>query len=260
MSTPAQTPPGVQDQPVVDPPAAAETSAPPAGPWANDLATHFEDETVRSQVDTFLRETVQPYSTKLEQQLAGLKPAEQLYADLVDNPSDTYLALTEELFGEAGAKAIQDQLTTLFGDPEEPIVPDPAVTPPTINPEDQEAIDWAKQQATQQAYDAEFGRIKGANPDVPAEDWELFHPFVASASGDFDAAAQGFNAWRGQVEQRYKPAEPPPPPDPAAPAVVGDTPTPPAPPVQRDYRNIDDAVDDFFNEQRAAAPPVVGSV
>jgi hypothetical protein len=31
---------------------------------------------------------------------AELKPAEQLYADLVENPADTYVAIGEELFGE----------------------------------------------------------------------------------------------------------------------------------------------------------------
>lgn len=254
MATPLETPAVVAD--AAPEPAAPET---PTGPWANDLATHFEDPGQRAAVDAFLRETVQPYSTKLEQQLAELKPAEQLYSDLVANPQDTFLAISEELFGEDGAKAISEQL---FGSQEEPVVTNPETTQPAINPEDQAAIDWAKQQAITEQYNAEFERVKGLDDykDVPAEDWDLFHPFVASAEGDFDAAAAGFAQWRSQVESRYKPAEEPPAPDPDAPATLGDVTTPPAPPIQKDYKNIDDAIEDFFSETRPAAPPVVGSV
>jgi predicted RNA-binding Zn ribbon-like protein len=112
-----QTPEGVQDPT----PTAPEPAAPaPSGPWANDLTSHFEDPSERARVDAFLRETVQPHVTRIEQERAQLKPAEQLYADLVENPADTYVALTEELFGEDATKAIQDQLTALFGQEDPP--------------------------------------------------------------------------------------------------------------------------------------------
>jgi hypothetical protein len=257
MDPEEQTPEPVVQDPTPTPPAEPEIT----GPWANDLAKHFEDPAQRAAVDAFLRETVQPYSTKLEQQLAGLKPAQQLYEDFVANPNETFIAIAEELYQEDGAKAIQDQLTALFGEQEDTVVTDTPETPPALDPEDKAAVEWAKQQAIQQQYNAEFERVKGLDEykDIPAEDWELFHPFVASAEGDFDAAAAGFNQWRAQVESRYKPADPDPEPDPEAPVTLDST-TPPAPPVAKDYKNIDDAIEDWFAEERPQAPPVVGSV
>ena len=43
-----------------------------SGPWANDLSSTFEDESIRTQVDSFLREKVQPYVTQLEQRSKSL--------------------------------------------------------------------------------------------------------------------------------------------------------------------------------------------
>jgi hypothetical protein len=97
---------------------------------------------------------------------------------------------------------------------------------------------------------------------VPAEDWALFHPFVASAEGDFDAAAKGFSEWRSQVAQRYAPPAPDPDPDPAPPT-LGTDPAATVPPVEKKYTGadgLDNALEDFFAENRAGAPPVVGSV
>lgn len=261
MSTPAQTPEGVQDpsapEVTPDPPAAA-------GPWAKDLTTHFPDPAEAARVDAFLRSTVQPYSTQLEQKLAEAGPAQQLYSDLLADPAGTYSTLTEELFGEDGRKAVEEQLTNLFGEePEEtPTVTEPTNTAPPLDPADKDAIEWAKQQATQQAYNAELERVKGLDEykDVPPEDWDLFHPFVASANGDFDAAAKGFGQWRAQVQERYAPpAVEPDPADPAPPTLGTDS-AQTTPPVAKQYTNIDDAIEDFFAESRPAAPPVVGSV
>jgi hypothetical protein len=89
------------------PPATADATPPAAspapasdGPWAKDLAENFEDPATRAAVDEFLRTTVQPHVTKLEQATAPNRDAEKLWNDFRESPVETYLAVSGELFGE----------------------------------------------------------------------------------------------------------------------------------------------------------------
>src|SRR3954471_5592732 len=92
--------PVAQTEPVQDPVATPAAPAPqtyetpavpaapaPRGPWADELQTRFTDADQRAQVDAFLRESAQPHVTRVEQERAGLRPAEQLWNDLTGEES-----------------------------------------------------------------------------------------------------------------------------------------------------------------------------
>lgn len=244
-----------QDQPVQQTAPAAETAppvppvpAPGDGPWAADLATLFTDEAVRGQVDQFLRSKVQPYTTQLEQQAAAAKDAQRLYSDLNDNPYDTYVALTTEMFGEEAGNALLTQLqqqVTSQGQTQQPEQP----AAPSTDPRIETVLSWFEQQQAEQQYDAELARIQQAYPDVNAD---LFHPFVAAAEGDFDQAYQLYSTYGQQWAAANAPAGE----QPAAPPTLGDGQT--APPTEAQPKTIADAVDAFLSANRAnsEAPPV----
>jgi hypothetical protein len=81
----------------VTPPVVPE---PQAGPWASDLEAYIQDPAARAQADKFLREKIQPRTTKLEQESSQYKPARELYDDLVNDPDNTLLAVATQLYGE----------------------------------------------------------------------------------------------------------------------------------------------------------------
>jgi hypothetical protein len=238
-------------------PIAPVTQGQGSGPWANDLNSLFEDEGVRGQVDTFLRDKVQPYVTQLEQRS---KPSEeqelayQLYEDFQSDPSSTYLAITEELFGEDGAIAIQRALAESYAVDDETPIATPTQT--SADPRVLEAVDYIERQRAQEAYDSDVGQLAETDPDL---DRDLLHPFVVAADGDIQAAYERYRHWYDGVKSKFVPAEEPV--EAEAPAVIGsDVQTPAAPPTQKTYSSLDDALDDFFAEERGSAPPVVGAV
>lgn len=263
-SAPEQPTPG-QDQPVQPTEPAAPAAAPPAppapaptpgdGPWAADLQTLFTDEQVRGQVDQFLRSKVQPYTTQLEQQAAAARDAQRLYSDLNENPYDTYVALTTEMFGEEAGNALLAQLQQQVGAQEQQPAAPEQPTPPAGAPADprvENVINWFEQQQAEQQYDAELARIQQAHPDVNAD---LFHPFVAAAEGDFDQAYQLYSTYGQQWAAANATAGE----QPAAPPTLGSV-GQTAPPGAGDPqpKTIADAVDAFVASQRAnaEAPPV----
>lgn len=233
-----------------------------SGPWTNDLASTFEDEGIRTQVDTFLRDKVQPYVTQLEQRSKPSPEDElgiQLYNDLREDPSSTYLAITEELFGEDGALAIQRALAESFG---VELEDEPASAQPSgdLDPRVARAVEHIERQEAREAYDSALTELKGQDPEL---DEELFHPFVVAADGDIQTAYRGYKQWSDRVKSTYAPAEEGAELDvsAAAPPVIGsDVQAPTAPPVQKTYESFDDAMDDFLADVRGGAPPVVGSV
>ena len=225
------------------------------GPWMKELEARFSDPAQRTEFDGFLREHVQPYVTRLEQ--SQNPDASQLYEDLTSNPGATYLELTEELFGEDAAQAVIDalqgdgQIEESDDDYEESDEFSEAPQDPRV-----EAMlnDWESTRLSD-AYDSEMERITSANPDVEPD---LFHPFVAGADGDFDVALEGYNVWSTQFAERFGrlPSESD---IPDAPQVMGEEGSVSTPPVQKDYKSIDDAIEDFMAEKRTA-PNTVGSV
>lgn len=247
-----------QDQHVQTAPA-VQPSGQGAGPWANDLAELFPDESVRTQVDGFLREKIQPHVTQLEQRGKDLELAGQLYSELQSNPAETYLAITEDIFGPQAAEAVRDQLVQLYGQDEDEQDDADEPVQGQLPPEVQELLDERKEQKQAAEYKAQMDSAvekykESDNPVVP----ELFHPFVLAAQGDFDLAYQGYVQWLGQAKAQFAAqpeAEADPPPNTLASDTAGST----EPPTTKKYTSIDEALTDFFAEQRAAAPPVVGS-
>lgn len=224
-----------------------------SGPWMSDLQALGLDANSISAVDGFLREKVQPRVTQLEQRIAEADAATRLYSDLNNDPVDTYLAITEELYGSEVAQQVLDMLQA-GQEPE----PQPAQTPNALDPRVEKVVTHFEREMARNEYESAKQRVLAANPDV---DGDLLDPFVAAAEGDFDAAVQGYKSYYAKVVEKVggqlaQPADetatPPP-------ALGSDTAARTAPPVQKSYANFDEALDDFFSE-RGAAPPTVGGV
>lgn len=232
-------------------------------PWADSIRARFADPELQDAVDDFLADTVQPHVTKLEQQTAGLKNAQELYDDLVNDPGGTYLALTRELFDEDVAERIIGSLTG-----EQPQTPTPTETPApgNLSDEDMELLQSIKEERAQKAYDdaIEAFRQDGHEDLKP----NLFHPFVAGANGDFEKAYASYKQWLDEGKEQFSPTEgtdtglnPDEVPDlPPTTIGKGEAGATTAPPVQPRYSSIGDAVDDIFRDMSVGAPPTVGSV
>jgi hypothetical protein len=229
------------------------------GPWANDLNQRFADENIRGQVDAFLRETVQPYVTNLEQERSGQAEAAELLKQLEDSPVETYLAITQELFDDDQANAIINAITGQQEyEAQEPQDFDPYADQPPVRDEDTEQmLQWFKDKQQKEDYDAELSRVKEAHPDVVTE---LLHPFIVSADGDFDAGVELYREWESKRSAQDIPN-----------LTADDIPNPPqtlgsegaagatTPPVEVKHQSLDSAIDAFLDEQRHP-PQVVGSV
>lgn len=243
--------------------AAAGTAAPPTpapeltGPWADQLKSSFEDPDQQAAVDAFLRSTVQPYVTKLEQSAADLTDAQRLYDDLNQNPGETFLAIAEELFGEDGAARVTEALRT----GEAVVTPEGEVAATSaLSPEDKALLDHVRETKEAGEYEAALSAfVADGHEDVKTE---LFHPFVHAAEGDFEVAYVGYKQfledWKtengGATEDPSEDEV-----DTAPPALGASTAAGTTPPLQAKHQSIDEALDDFMAEQRSTAPPV-GSV
>lgn len=245
----------VETEPTADaapatPEPTSEPEAAPAGPWSKDLESTFADEAIRGQVDAFLRSTVQPHVTRLETQTKDLQNAGALLHDLQENPAETYLAITSELWGKDAAEQVRTALLAQAGESTEPEQETLAQTT-ALDPRIQEIIDERETQKNQAAYDEQIGQLQLGKHE------ELFHPLVIAHGGDIAAA---YAAWPGYLEKVREAAgggtvTPEEVPDP--PAVIGsDGQTPAAPPTRQDYKSIDEAMDAFFEEQKSTPQPV----
>jgi len=237
-----------------------------SGPWADKLESRFEDQAIRAQVDEFLKAEIQPYVTKLEQSQTDLpEEAKLLYNDLLENPAETYLAITSELYGPEAANAVKEALNQ-GATPEEAAAIGQEVADEGEGEDEPDPVlermreDYLQSQATDM-YNDELERVKAAMPEEDrktfVDDW--FHQFVVAADGDFDTAVVGYNQFIKQAQEKFglNPDQ-----IPEAPATIGsDSQTPSAPPTQKEYKTIDEALDDTLAEARAAkAPSTVGVV
>lgn len=259
--TETQVQPGEgQGQPTTPPVAAPPVAAPPAanpGPWAADLAASFTDATVRASVDQFLRDRVQPYTTQLEQRAAVAQDAQRLWDALAADPQGTYQAITAEMYGAEVAAQIQ---TTLDGQHAAATAAAAAAGEPApVDPRVQAAIDYIENKQNAEIYDAELLKLVTAHPDV---DTEIIHDYIALAEGDFEKAYQMYAYRVGQFNAKVGNGAPVvPPADPALPPpVMGADGATGATPVTPRRQSLDEAINDFMGEQRAArvAPPVAG--
>jgi hypothetical protein len=257
-----ERPGGAPPAPEATAPPAAPVAppAPPAvgdGPWSADLHALFPDETIRGQVDQFLRSKVQPHVTQVEQQFA---PAKELWNDLQQDPIDTYVAIAHELFGPDVATAVASQVQQQQA---QPPAPAPDATAAQLTPEQQSAIEWAESQRAEQEWNSQFARVDGLAPrdaegNSIIKSERAFAPFVVAAEGDFDQALEGYKQWYSEVT----PAPPAEAPAVPPPAVLDGSAAPAAiPPTVPQRQTLDAALDDTLAEMRATrAPATVGQV
>lgn len=251
----AEDPPEV---PVVETPPAPEpvVETPPApgpGPWAAELEARITDPAARAEADAYLREVWQPRVTQLEQAQTPAEAA-KLWADINDpeNAAATFLALGAELFDADASEAVKAALVEYYGNPAE--VTDPTVTPPPPAPRDPE-VQALIDRTNKQDYDAAVAAAVEKHK-IPDEWADVVHPMIVSAEGNIEAAATALE--QKLIAQGVIAAEPTP--EVPKPPAIGE-PTPVPVPTAKDYGgDIGAAIDDFVAEQRAAAPPVVGSV
>ncbi len=144
--------------------------------------------------------------------------------------------------------------------PEAPAAPAPTDAAPARDPEVDAWISKLQAQEDAQAYETEVNALAAQDPRLRSlpNGEAVFHGYVAATEGDLVKAYEGWKVWADAASGAL-PA--PPAADAGAPPVVGsDAAGSTAPPVQPGKQTLDQALNDFFNEQRAAAPPPVGTV
>ena len=252
-----------QGQPVAPATPAAPVAAPPQndGPWASDLALLGLDADALTKVDTFLRAKVQPYTTKLEQDLASAKPAQTLYNDLTDaeKATDAYVAVTYEMYGqEAGDRLLAAlQGSQAAAEPAQQQAEPPQLTQAQyaqLDPETQAFLSELQQSYAEQQYEKDMNATIVANPDINPDH---LHIWVAQANGDFNQAVQLYRDYTAGFI--------------AAPPAEGGTSAVPVlgsdagsaaastTPTEKHYASMSEAIDAFAQRvARQEAPPVVG--
>lgn len=243
-------------------PSPADNAPSDAGtPWSNDLATTFEDEATRSRVDEFLRSTVQPYVTQLEQKSVPNRDAQRLWESFAEDAPGTFQAVAAQLYGEDQAARMIAAINADETDPETPDVQD-FETPDLdeLPQEMRDALEYVQEKRTNEAWEREFNRVKSKDEFKDIEiDEELFHPFVAAADGDIDTAGELYKNWYDNAKSKFglnvpddlEVDDPPPVHNPKRDAAGAST-----PPQVKEYTSIDEAIDDFFAENKTP-PPVV---
>jgi len=223
-----------------------------SAPWSKDLETTFADPEIRASVDAFLRGNVQPHVTRLEQ---TSRDALELYNDLqdTDKAAQAYYSVTQELFGDELADRVLAALKA-----EEPEAEEEEVEEAT--PDDEVAEMLAERRAQKQAetYRKALDELKSEKQLGEEFMEDLFHPFVAGAGGDLDAAYAAYQEYYDKFKSVFTgtpsvtPAEVP------APPTLGTAPA--SGPTQKQYSSVSDAVNDMFAEMSAGPPPTVGAV
>lgn len=237
---------------------------PPAvtGPWAKDIEATFDDPATRAKVDAFLRGHVQPYVTNLETKTKELEPAGQLIEDFRTDPAGTYLAITQELYGQDAEAQVRAALEQLQNGGPDPVTAAQVAADATadaqhtqLDPRVQELIDAFEMEKHTIEYNRVLDEVIANDPALTEADREWMHPFVVSSEGDMLTAAQGYKSYRDAIGGT-----------PTTPAVeappvlgsdaVGGTP----PPIAEKFESLDDAMNAFFAEQKAGAPSPVGTI
>jgi hypothetical protein len=258
----------VAPAPTTTAPAAAAPAA--KSPWDADLAERFPDEATRSAVSAYLGEKVQPYVTNLEQSNAQAK---ELLEDFRTAPKDTFLEVAQELIDAEALSPgdVTEFINSLTPAEQAEVQAQVEGQPPRADlsqlpPEVQEIVNEraTEKQRTQEkaAFDAEFARVKAANPTVEFDE-SLFIPEVARL-GDFDSAVASYQerygpylAWRKEnpLPESTETTTTPAPQTVGSGEAEGGT----QPPTQEKYDNLDDAIEAHFAERRATGQSIAPS-
>jgi hypothetical protein len=251
-------PPEPTPEPVAPQVETPEAPAATSTPWQKDLEAKFNDPAQRQAVDEFLRETVQPHVTKLEQDSVPNRDAQQLWDDFTQNPIDTYRAVTTELFGEEQAaqidRALNAEVNEETGQLETP-EGDQVRSEDIQDPRVKAVVEAHEESVRQKDYFDALAQTKAKYKDTIEINDELFHPFVAAADGDMDAAVQGYSKFVETAKTEYGAA----PAGEAAPPVVDSTTQTGSEPPTTQKQTLDQAIDSFLEEQKSP-PTTVGSV
>jgi hypothetical protein len=259
-------------------------------PWSKDLETAFADENVRAQVDAFLRQTVQPHITQLEQATRPNRDAQRLYDAFRENPIETYVAVAQEILPDKAeqigalveGKATpppasgesEEEESSVLGENENEggeQEGDQEIDLTKLPPEIREIVEERQQSKVKTAYDERLDQLIEDHADDLPKDKEgkaifnrdIFHPFVAATGGDFEAALQGYQkhqketlaAFGIEAKEGDEPAgDPPPVIDTTTRVAPGQT-----PPQEIKHESLDDAIDGFLEDNKKPVP-TVGSV
>ncbi len=244
-----------------------------SSPWANDVKEVFTDPDQQVAVDQFLREKYQPYVTKLEQEGAENRKANNLWNQLTADQYGTFEKIADELYEPEVAARIKAAIDAdEASNDDESDDNEPLVDLDDLPPEVREAVEYQREQKNQALWNKEMSDTEALfdddNEDAPYKgikfEPDLFYPFISAADGDFEAAAAGYAEWAKKASSAFGlPDEitPPTPPEEQVtpPTAINSGSRQAAPPPQdKKYDSLDAALDDFLAEENAP-PPVVGN-
>lgn len=200
---------------------------PGSAPWSADLEQRFEDPETRAKVDEYLRSTMQPRMTQLEQKAAAAQDAQDLWNGFASQPYETLVGVIDQLFDESTAQNVYAALSGEQG-PEaqqaaQEVVKEAAqqegiAPPPTpaqerpqedarLTPERLALLDEIAGDRNQQLYmQAVDDRIAVVGSDLdPNLVRKHVHSFVVGAGGNID---EGIARLRTFVQEFGVPATP----------------------------------------------------
>lgn len=181
-------------------------------PWAADLRGLGLDDETFTKVDGYMREKVQPHTTKLEQDISELRDAvpeglQAFWNDLGEDPDLAIQKIAAEVYSdnpEAG-KIFEVAVKYAAGNPEaseEEVVEaaaehvaaggGPEDFEVELDPEDRELLDEVAAEREDKAYRADLAALKESNPDHFPEAWgekelvEVMSPLVVAAPEEMD--------------------------------------------------------------------------
>lgn len=245
-------------------------------PWGKDVQEMFESPEEQAAIHKWMQEKQQPYITKLEEEGAENRKANNLWNQFAEDPQGTFERVAKELYeDQAGAiiAAAKGEAAPTNNQPFTDSDDEPLWDVEDLPKEVQDLINKQKESEIEAAWNAEMNRIEeDFDKDEDVEfDPNLFYPFVAGADGDFDEAATAYKDWYAKSAEKFKVNLELPGGDgnegegdegegnDDPPVVVNSkSRQTSAPPQDKKYGSIDAAIDDFLEESNAP-PPVVGS-
>lgn len=194
-------------------------------PWAADLRGLGLDDETFTKVDGYMREKVQPHTTKLEQDVSELREAvpeglQQFWADLGEDPDQALTSLASEVYSDnpEAAEIFEVAIKYATGHPEasnEEVVAAASEHVEAggtaedfeveLDPEDRALLDDVQAEREDDAYAEELLALKEANPDHFPENWgedelvRVMSPFVVAAPEELDdeqAMEYAFESYR----------------------------------------------------------------
>lgn len=239
-------------------------------PWTADLESRFPDPDQRAAVDAYLRETQQPRMTQLEQQVAEARDAQNLFDQFREDPNGTFIAVTEQLYGEDARDRLISALNGEQGAPAQQAAQEQVAAasqqvaeqaPSALSDEHRKLLDEFANDRNLKMYAEAIGKAideSGMDQVHAAHANQHVHDYVAAAEGDI---AEGIRRYQAAFSGLQLPtvADPDPVTGAAPPVLDGTAGSSVAPPTQRKI-SFKDAFAEFQTElehsNRPVAPPV----